>query len=348
MHINFLFVNIVVFDIQLDMLNLFSKNLPNPKTYPIVPPDMDYIYFENAELVPFESNDTNINIKNLWWLSECSFLVYNHPGFARMAFKLAGFNSFKFFSGIGTECMVAMGNNAVIVTFRGTELKSLSGLYELWTDINTVPVSFEQGGKVHKGFLNALYEIWNGDNGLYKYLQNILEENKNIPVWITGHSLGGALASLCFSLLENATGLVMFGAPKVGDSEYVKLTKNRAIFRVENRKDPIVNLPPNIPNFKFNYKDAGTLIYIDNSNSVLSSRPELSNKVHLEIVKNIAYKQIKTINTTQKINFHIKNSLDEWSNYKEKLLNDRAININDHMPINYSISLWNILLETIY
>ncbi|MDA3811259.1 MAG: hypothetical protein PF518_13130, partial [Spirochaetaceae bacterium] len=80
-------------------MNEYIKDIPDPQEYPILPPDMDYIYLDNSEMFPFEPDNIQFSPVNAWWLSECSFLVYCHPGFARMAMKLAGFDNFQFFEG---------------------------------------------------------------------------------------------------------------------------------------------------------------------------------------------------------------------------------------------------------
>ncbi len=64
------------------------KKLPYSGKRDLIPPDMDYIYFENADNYLLEQNNPEYSPVNAWWLVECSFLAYCHPGFARMAYKL--------------------------------------------------------------------------------------------------------------------------------------------------------------------------------------------------------------------------------------------------------------------
>lgn len=332
------------------MTNLEIKESPDPNKYPIIPPDMDYIYFENSEELPFEPLNTELSLPNLWWLAECAFLVYNHPGFARMAYKLAGFDSFKFFQGTGTECMVVQKKDFVIISFRGTELRSFSAIHEIRTDLNTIPVDFDMGGKVHRGFYSALREIWDGKDGLESYIGGILSENSTIPIWITGHSLGGALAGLCFTKVPEARGLVMFGSPRIGDPDFIELTKGRSIWRVEHKKDPIVLVPPNIPALKFFFDDMGTLVYIGENDEVSDKRPELTSSEHLELVKSTISdqkKRRKSLTHPLELNDYVKSSIQEWKEYKKIFTDDSRLNITDHMPIFYTTTLWNILVSTL-
>lgn len=338
-------------------------------------PNMDYIYFNHKGKYDFLPNELSYSKVNAWWLAEASFLAYCHPGFARMAFELAGFLEFKFFNGPGTECMVASSTSSVIIAFRGTETSSFSFFHELATDLNTFPVDFDQGGTVHKGFLEALDEVWEEKDDVYKkknpkhntglriYIEKLLSELADRPIWICGHSLGGALATICFSKIPEATGLYIFGAPRVGDSEFNKLFDNRPVFRVENSGDPIPLVPPNIPGINFNFVDTGILTYLDKNGTALEKRSSLDNwngtldedkikndekKRELEITD--SWKTLpKDFNELDKkikqIKSHVKKSLTDWSDYLEEAYVELNPNIESHMPIYYADKLWKILLE---
>jgi len=340
-----------------------EKSLPGPKDYPILPPDMDYIYFENAEAFPFEPEKIEFSLHNAWWLSECAFLVYNHPGFARMAFKLAGFEGFRFFQGTGTECMAAWNDDAAVVVFRGTEMKSLSALHEVRTDLNTIPVPFEQGGKVHRGFLLGLGEVWDGEEGLNAFLNQMISESPERPVWMTGHSLGGALASLCFARTPAAAGLYLYGAPRVGDQEFVDLTAARPVFRIEHARDPIPMVPPDMPALKFNFKDLGQLVFINREGEILPERPQLKLEDHRKVIEETLKERkqrreqlsltvkknpfsMKTSRTVLvEMNDHFHKSRKEWKDYLAGLNDEIGLKLEDHMPIYYSMKLWNALIS---
>ncbi len=344
------------------MTNL-SKPIPNPREYPILPPDMNYIYFENAHLFPFEPEKRDYSPVNAWWLSECAFLVYCHPGFARMAMALVGFDHFHFFQGKGTECMVSWNKDSIIVAFRGTEMKSLSAFHELRTDLNTAPVDFDKGSKVHKGFLKGLQEIWEGEEGLKLFLETLSAEAPSRSMWICGHSLGGALAALCFARLEKASGLYIYGAPRIGDGEFVRICDNRPVWRVEHGRDPIPLVPPDVPALNFNFKDMGKLIYIDYRGEILFERPlvtveEEKSKVLLNISQqrkrreSLSVEGFKGVLDKDRaktlingINEHIMQSRVEWKEYFDSLDKGIGLKIKDHMPIYYCAKLWNILIE---
>jgi pimeloyl-ACP methyl ester carboxylesterase len=271
--------------------------------------------------------------------------------------------------------MVASSKNSVIISFRGTETSSLSFFHELATDFNAIPVSFQQGGTVHSGFLDALEEIWEEKDeeyikknpkhhtGLRLYIEKLVSESFDRPIWICGHSLGGALATLCFARIPEATGLYIFGSPRVGDEEFNKLINNRPSFRIENAGDPIPLLPPKIPSIEFNYVDSGELIYLDKKGAPLSKRNSLniwngtfdeneikSDEKKRELMIAESWKSLpKNFNELEKninqISHHMKKSFTDWSALLKELDEELSPNIESHMPIYYSIKLWNILLE---
>lgn len=338
------------------------KKFPDSGKRKLIPPDMDYIYFENADNYLFEQNNPEYSPVNAWWLAECSFLAYCHPGFARMAYKLAGSDGFQFLGATGTECMVSWNSSFVIASFRGTEMKSFSALHEIRTDLNTIPVSFERGGMVHKGFLNGLDEVWEGPEGLKVLLENLISEKPDRPLWITGHSLGGALASLCFARISQAKGLYTYGAPRVGDSEFVSLFEGRSVWRIENARDPVPLVPPDIPSIGFNFADLGTLKFLDLDGTVLDKRPvfvlEDQKSKYLE-AKSTLDAKIKEMGTSlalnkeglkasrqvlREIDKHIRLTKKEWKTHMQGFFKQFGLSVNDHQPIFYVTKTWNAIV----
>ena len=117
-------------------------------------------------------------------------------------------------------------------------------------------------GKAHEGFINALDSIWIFIEKAIKVFRN-----KKQPLWITGHSLGGALAMLaaskCFSRrIGNVYGIYTFGQPRVGNAKFTNkfnsLYKN-VTYRFVNNEDIIPCVP-----WLLGYEHAGNLCYFDN------------------------------------------------------------------------------------
>ena len=114
--------------------------------------------------------------------------------------------------------------DATILAFRGTE----SDVRDDWsTDfthelIDLQGAGTETDGHVHKGFTNALDLVWT----------DVLAQVKRSkgPIFVTGHSLGGALATLAtlrLMLLDDpkirVAALYTYGSPRVGDAGFAKL-----------------------------------------------------------------------------------------------------------------------------
>ena len=125
----------------------------------------------------------------------------------------------------------------VQVAFKGT-----SSLLDLITDIDTDSVNFKYGkGKVHGGF-EAAYESLR--NKLDVELKKLGAKN----VLFTGHSLGGALATLAGADtgLGVQSHVISFGSPQVGDKGFKEhYPKGTMVDRVINRNDPIPMLNAN-------------------------------------------------------------------------------------------------------
>lgn len=251
-----------------------EKKGVEPKS--ILPPDMDYEYFAGGERYPFEPENHEYSSINSWWLAEASHLSYCHPGFSRLACRLAGFHSFKAVSGKKAFCIAAWNDAFCIIAFRGTQLRSAAALKDLYTDLNAKPVEHPGGGRVHRGFLRAFEEI---EPDLALLLTELRFEHPEIKIWVTGHSLGGALAALLYSRFPDCEGLYLFGAPRVGDAEFSDYFAGKPVFRIERVKDPIPRLPLDVAKLGFDFKDLGTLIMIRGDRSLEKERPKLDRQL---------------------------------------------------------------------
>lgn len=134
----------------------------------------------------------------------------------------------------------------LVLAFRGTEKKVSDWL----TDARCVP-TVEGKTKVHTGFLEAFTVAPDGGESVKDQVEAILgrpEARKNkalLPLYITGHSLGGALALLATKLVaRNVTGACYtFGAPRVGNYEYFRFIKT-PVYRIVNSADVVPRVPP--------------------------------------------------------------------------------------------------------
>lgn len=136
----------------------------------------------------------------------------------------------------------------VVVAFRGTEKKVSDWL----TDARAMPT--ERGdSKVHTGFLEAFTEVRDNDQKTVEdRVREILnskdalsESGEPLPVFLTGHSLGGALALIATrQLVPNVNGACYtFGAPRVANYEFFREVKT-PVYRVVNSSDIVPRVPP--------------------------------------------------------------------------------------------------------
>lgn len=104
---------------------------------------------------------------------------------------------------------------------------------------------------VHLGFLNIYESV---RDKIFKILQKI-NPNKNIPIVLTGHSMGSAVSTLCLIDLHNSlykTICYNFASPRVGDINFSKAVDrlNLKLYRIVNEDDQVPFLPPSVsPNF---------------------------------------------------------------------------------------------------
>ena len=143
----------------------------------------------------------------------------------------------------GTAGFVAAGDDLIAVVFRGTE-NELDWL----TNVNAAWVVLQGGVRVHTGFFQAYWPI---RDTLFKTVVQLLAR-KPRPVYVTGHSLGGALATMATAELANhddsqirdsIAACYTFGSPRVGDrsfDQYVKVP----LYRVTNGVDVVPAVPP--------------------------------------------------------------------------------------------------------
>lgn len=144
----------------------------------------------------------------------------------------------KTFDNNGTQAIFLANNKYIFLGFRGTEPTSIK---DIKSDAKAITMACEIGGKIHSGFNEAFNQIY---MEIVATLNN--EKYKNKPLFITGHSLGGALATIATKKLTHKGGIAAcytFGSPRVGDVDWTENIKT-PVYRVVNAADPVTMLPP--------------------------------------------------------------------------------------------------------
>ncbi len=205
---------------------------------------------------------TGYDPQNALSLARLSELAYENEATIYAQLTQSGFPEQHFFNnaGSGTQGFIAANEQNLVIVFRGTEMTKIK---DLITDakIKLIPGPF---GQVHRGFEAALDSVW------AEVLQKITEfQHNQQAIWIAGHSLGGALATLAASQLLAANKpfhqLCNFGCPRVGDAEFAsnmnQLAQGRC-FRVRNNNDIVTRIPV-AGLFFYRYRHIEKLIYFD-------------------------------------------------------------------------------------
>jgi hypothetical protein len=158
-----------------------------------------------------------------------------------------------------TQVYVGLNERAIVVVFRGSEspvtldgLKDwlLTNAYDLLIlpegRIGTDFAAAGVGARFHRGFMHALGAIW---EPLFAAVDAAYQERER-PLWVTGHSLGGALALLAAWRFQRqfipVHQVYTFGAPMFGNAEAARAFEREfagRIFRYQDEPDPVPLLP---------------------------------------------------------------------------------------------------------
>lgn len=146
---------------------------------------------------------------------------------------------------------VAEDLQAIVVAFRGTQENSiqnwLEDLYFRQLDLNYPGVS---GAMVHRGFYTAYHNTTLRPR-VMAAVMGILQDVDGLDVYVTGHSMGGAMAAFCSLDLVANYGLkdvqtVTFGQPRIGNSIFAQYFTNLVpqAYRMTHAHDMVPHLPP--------------------------------------------------------------------------------------------------------
>lgn len=184
-----------------------------------------------------------------WILASMSHIAYDHyenDYDARKIFitKLEGgdFELIRTFNNNETDTQAflakARNNQFAVLAFRGTEVTKIK-------DVRIDTMASKKSvldGRVHSGFRIA-YE------SIAKDIEEEILKLGDVPLYITGHSLGAALATVATQRLEHnprirekIAACYTFGSPRVGNSEY-DIEFKSPIYRVVNTTDIVTVIP---------------------------------------------------------------------------------------------------------
>lgn len=130
-------------------------------------------------------------------------------------------------------------------------------------------VKWVAGGSVSNYFYEAFTSVWMA--GMGGDVVALRRKYPDYKLWIVGHSLGGAMASLAASYIEkmkiadgNRIKLVTFGQPRTGDRAFAKAVGEQIpySFRVTHAHDVVPQFPPK--GFRNYYHHRSEVFYNNN------------------------------------------------------------------------------------
>ena len=143
----------------------------------------------------------------------------------------------------GTQAFAVCGKGeqAGFIAFRGTQPKSLK---DILADTRFKLDAWRGGGRVHTGFAWAYdgRKTAGVSSQIRAWLQEMRAQGWSGKLYVTGHSLGAALATLAAQADFPDASLIIFGSPRVGDALFAARLKQRNVQRYVNCCDLVTNL----------------------------------------------------------------------------------------------------------
>lgn len=192
-----------------------------------------------------------------------------------------------------TQALLFRTDDFIILAFRGSQ-----EIRDWYTNFNTQLRKFtiRQAGKtmlssyqgrVHTGFFlgwasteSEVLDVIKRWQREARAVKDAKGKPKRLPLVVTGHSLGGALATVAAaSLYENnvdIAGLYTFGQPRVGDRAFARQLNNNLagrVFRFVNNNDVVPHVPPpfSIRNPLRLYSHLGAVKYFDSKGLLVAN-----------------------------------------------------------------------------
>ena len=216
------------------------------------------------DLRTIEPYKTFLSKNNAYWMARISDLTYccgqdSKPDEEKIIADLKAEDK-KFISVTGesknsSQAILVEHEDYLCMGFRGTdELKD-------WLDNINVKRKKMLLGKFHAGFANSLKDVW---KPLFNKYQELRQKKKR-PLFLTGHSLGGSIATVAAARLIHQDlpfiSVYTFGQPRTVDRRTARVFNAEAksrFFRFHNNNDIITRVPSRTAG----YSHVGTWVYV--------------------------------------------------------------------------------------
>lgn len=269
-------------------------------------------------------------------LAEICNEAYDAPVDAVEKFRDMGFDNCTVLLDSSMAGYVITWNDTAIVVFRGTDDR-----FDWFANLDYAPAPTPHG-EIHRGFHTAF-------QSLKPQIIKLLAARECKHLWVTGHSLGGALAVVCaYDLKENEkrqiSGLVTFGQPMVVRSEMAEYLDRKEMLlgrfvHFVNEEDKVPKVPPS-------YNHCGSLVWFT-AGIIRRSKPKGklwgdSTVKQLDLVDG----EIAPLSTQQferlKEEVRIENSRPKWAPDGTPLYYGQAAVTNEHSMSEYLAKIRSI------
>lgn len=151
-----------------------------------------------------------------------------------------GFTTVEFYNKEGAQAYRFMNKNDLVIACRGTQPSEFN---DISADLKALPVIAETISRVHQGFKEEVDELW---PMVCEDISRTVNVGKKL--WMCGHSLGAAMATImanrceCDTKLNNPEELYTYGSPRVGWPTYVQ-SFGTVHHRWKNNNDIVTTVP---------------------------------------------------------------------------------------------------------
>ncbi len=214
-------------------------------------------YFTNKQLLNPPIKRAAYSDRTAWIMSQCSELAYvEEPVLLKKNLAEGDFTLLKTFvyqpKRMNAYLALSIKHKLSVLAFKGTVPSE-------WPTVQ-VDLDFRyyhtKNGVFHQGFYDAF-------KAMEKPINRNLGLVRGLPIYITGHSLGGALATMAAMNLtetDRVAACYTFGAPRICDLKTIIHFYKIPIYRVVHADDIVPSLPP--PSMFGGYAQIGDLRYI--------------------------------------------------------------------------------------
>lgn len=218
-----------------------------------------------------EPYKTALSKNNAYWMARISHAVYqskpnsNDPDEAKILQDLKAedpkFRSVRGESKNSAQAALIEHDDYFCLAFRGTDQPAD------WLDNMNAFQERALFGGFHRGFWKSLHDVWTPLFDQYQELRGL----KKRPLFLTGHSLGGAMATIAAAKMIHADlpfmSVYTFGQPRAMTLETSRIFNVEAegrFFRFQNNNDIVTRVPARL----MGYSHVGSFLYISQEKKI--------------------------------------------------------------------------------